>query len=92
MLGENILIVPKSMLKDGVSDEDLDDTVVNAAIDAVTRTYRDYCWSFGREGIRVVDESNSAEEEESIGKVKRTKELGKDTHTRRSCIISLGDN
>jgi ERCC4-related helicase len=89
MLGKTILIVPKSVLKDGVSDEDLEDTVGNAAINAEAlsretqeRELRETIVEvFDEEGIRVVDESDSAkEEEESIGKEKRGRKLGKDTY------------
>jgi superfamily II DNA helicase RecQ len=94
-LGETILIVPKSVLKDGVSNEDLNDTVGNAAIDAealnrepqqqeLTETIVEI---LDEEGIRIVDESDSVEEE-SIGKVKRTKKLGKDTHIREVRALS----
>lgn len=84
-LEEAILIVPKRVLKDGVSNEQVNNVVSETAIDAealnrepeeveLTETVVE---ALDREGIRVTDDSDSTDAEESIPKEKRMKKFGK---------------
>jgi superfamily II DNA helicase RecQ len=94
-LGGAILIVPKSVLKEGVSNENVNSGVSDAIIDAealnrepeeaeLTQTV---VGVLDEEGIRVADDSDSTDEE-SISKVKRTKKFGKDTNVREARALS----
>jgi hypothetical protein len=87
--------VPKSVLKDGVSNEDVDNVVSETVIDAealnrepeeVELTITDV-EALDEEGIRVVDDSDSTDEESNT-KVKRTKKFGKDTNVREARALS----
>jgi hypothetical protein len=87
--------VPKSVLKDGVSNEELSNSVSETVIDAealnrepeeveLTETVIE---ALNEEGIRVVHELDSTDEE-SIPKVKRMKKFGKDTNAREARALS----
>jgi hypothetical protein len=87
--------VPKSVLKDGVSNEDVNNGVSKTVIDAealnrepeeveLTQTVVE---ALDEEGIRVTNDFDSTDEE-SISKVKRTKKYGKDTNIREARALS----
>ncbi|KAF8798379.1 hypothetical protein BYT27DRAFT_7228444 [Phlegmacium glaucopus] len=86
-LGEAILIVPKSILKDGISNEEVNNGVSETVIEAealnwepeeveLTKTVIE---ALNEEGICVPGDSDSTDDE-SVAKVKRTKKFGKDTN------------
>ena len=94
-LGEAILIVPKSVLKDGVSSEEIEKGVSETVIDAealnrepeeveLTITAVE---ALDEEGIRVADDSDSTDEG-SKTKVKRTKKYSKETNVREARALS----
>lgn len=78
-LGEAILIVPKSVLKDGVTVPEVDDEVANSAVDseAINREIEDaeitsiVIQELDHEGVQIAPADSSESEEESKNKWKK---------------------
>lgn len=95
--GEAILIVPQSVIDEGLSTDDLDDVLADAVIDseALNREATDseviegIPAALDSEGIRIsgADESD-AEREKADLKGKRKKRYGKDTNIREAKGLS----
>ncbi|KAF8803083.1 hypothetical protein BYT27DRAFT_7214918 [Phlegmacium glaucopus] len=94
-LREAILHVPKSVLKDGISNEEVNNGVSETVIEAealnrepeeveLTKTVVE---ALNEEGIRVPGDSDSTDDE-SVAKVKRTKKFGRDTNGREAQALS----
>jgi hypothetical protein len=87
--------VPKSVLKEGISNEEVDSGVSETAIEAealnrepeeveLTKTVVE----LNGEGVRVAGDSESSTDEESAAKVKRPKKFGKDTNVQEARALS----
>ncbi|KDR67869.1 hypothetical protein GALMADRAFT_79410, partial [Galerina marginata CBS 339.88] len=95
-LGEAILIVPKSVVKDGASKDDVSETVAEATIDgeALNREPEEVeltdtvVQALDEQGIRIAGDEDSSEEQPGTEKVKRTKKFGKDTNIREARALS----
>ena len=95
-LGEAILIVPKGVMKNGVSTENVSESVADTTIGAealnrepeeieLTNTIAQV---LDEQGIRIAEDEDSAEEQPTTGKLKRTKKFGKDTNIRETRALS----
>lgn len=95
-LGEAILIIPKSVLKDGISTENVLESVADTTIraEALNREPEEVeltstvAQELDEQGIRIAGDEDSSEEQPVTEKVKRIKKFGKDTNIREARALS----